>query len=156
VQHQQPTPSGFEISPLRPAEQARWQVLWHEYQQFYTVELPAVVTEGTWRRIHDGTLHGLGARDASGELMGIVHYLFHEDTWSLQRACYLQDLYVDPRARGAGCARGLIDAVAAAAQRAGANAPYWLTHETNATARRLYDQVARNHGFIQYAYEPRQ
>ena len=129
-------------------------MLWKEYQQFYTVELPAAVTEGTWRRMHDGTLHGFGARDAAGELMGIVHYLFHEDTWSLQRACYLQDLYVDPQARGTGCAHQLIEAVVAAAQHAGTNPPYWLTHETNTRARKLYDRVARNHGFLQYVYEP--
>lgn len=142
----------FEISPLRPAEFARWQVLWNEYQQFYTVELPAAVTEGTWRRIHEGTLQGLGARDSSGNLQGIVHFLFHEDTWSLEQACYLQDLYVDPSARGAGCARQLIEGVAAAAKRVGANAPYWLTHATNADARRLYDKLGRNHGFIQYVF----
>jgi hypothetical protein len=27
---------------------------------------------------------------------------------------------------------------------------YWLTHETNATARALYDTVAVNRGFIRY------
>jgi hypothetical protein len=27
---------------------------------------------------------------------------------------------------------------------------YWHTHEGNATARRLYDAVAENRGFIQY------
>ncbi|TIO45034.1 MAG: GNAT family N-acetyltransferase, partial [Mesorhizobium sp.] len=27
---------------------------------------------------------------------------------------------------------------------------YWMTHETNATARRLYDHVARRTGFIEY------
>ena len=144
----------FEISPLRPAEFSRWQDLWQEYQRFYRVELPAAVTDGTWKRIHDGTLHGLGARDAADHLVGFVHYLFHEDTWSVQRACYLQDLYVEPQARGAGCARLLIDAVAAAAQRAGANAPYWLTHETNVGARRLYDKLGRNHGFVQYVFDP--
>ncbi len=144
----------FDISPLRPAEFARWQQLWHEYQRFYKVQLPAAVTDSTWKRIHAGTLHGLGARDSSGELLGIVHYLFHADTWSELRACYLQDLYVDPKTRGTGCGRQLIDSVADAARRAGANAPYWLTHEANITARRLYDTLARNHGFIQYVFDP--
>ncbi len=68
------------------------------------------------------------------------------------RACYLQDLYVDPLARGTGCGRRLIDAVAVAARQSGANPPYWLTHESNAVARRLYDQLARTEGFIQYQY----
>ena len=27
---------------------------------------------------------------------------------------------------------------------------YWSTHESNATARRLYDEVAENRGFILY------
>lgn len=144
----------FEISPLRTDERARWQQLWGEYQQFYKVALPDAVTDSLWQRMQAGTLHGLGARDASGNLQGFVHYLFHGDTWSEQDACYLQDLYVHPSARGTGCGRRLIKAVAAAAHRAGSNAPYWLTHETNATARALYDRLAKNHGFIQYVFAP--
>jgi len=142
----------FEISPLRPDEFARWQQLWLAYQQFYKVALPDAVTHSTWQGIQAGRLHGLGARDASGKLQGIVHYLFHGDTWSVQSACYLQDLYVDGAQRGKGCARALIEAVAASAKAAGAGAPYWLTHESNATARRLYDTLAQHQGFIQYMY----
>jgi hypothetical protein len=36
------------------------------------------------------------------------------------------------------------------AREAGCPRVYWLTHHTNATARRLYDQVAENSGFIVY------
>jgi GNAT superfamily N-acetyltransferase len=142
----------FQIAPLRLTERARWEHLWTEYQHFYRVALPAAVTENTWQRLHNGRAYGLGARDAAGELQGIVHFLFHEDTWSTASACYLQDLYVDPQARGCGCARRLIEAVAQAAKARGANEPYWLTHETNATARQLYDRLAKNQGFIQYVY----
>jgi GNAT superfamily N-acetyltransferase len=59
---------------------------------------------------------------------------------------------VDPKARGTGSGARLIAAVAADAESAGASPPYWLTHESNAVARRLYDRVAKNHGFIQYVY----
>jgi GNAT superfamily N-acetyltransferase len=130
----------------------RWEQLWREYQAFYQVDLPREVTESTWRRMHDGRVHALGARDSSDELLGIVQFLFHEDTWSTLSACYLQDLYVDPKARGTGCARQLIEAVAAAARAHGTSEPYWLTHESNAVARRLYDRLAKNHGFVQYVY----
>jgi hypothetical protein len=44
----------------------------------------------------------------------------------------------------------LIEAVVARARAAGASRVYWLTHETNATARSLYDQLADRSGFIQY------
>jgi GNAT superfamily N-acetyltransferase len=142
------------IEPLRVSERSRWEVLWADYQRFYGVTLTAAVTEYTWQRIHDGRIHGLGARNSAGSLVGIVHFLFHEDTWSTERACYLQDLYVEPSARGTGCAAQLIAAVAAAARSAGVSPPYWLTHESNAVARRLYDRVAKNHGFIQYTYVP--
>src|SRR5450432_4162102 len=127
----------IHIEPLRLTERARWAELWSEYQRFYGVELPAAVSESTWQRLHTGRVHGLGARNSADHLVGIVHFLFHDDTWSMARACYLQDLYVDSTARGSGCGRMLIEAVAEAARAAGANSPYWLTHHTNTVARLL-------------------
>ena len=103
----------IRIAPLQPAERVRWEELWTQYQVFYGVVLPAAVTESTWQRLHDGRVHGLGARDPAGHLVGIVHFLYHEDTWSTTPACYLQDLYVDAAVRGSGCGRKLIEAVAA-------------------------------------------
>jgi GNAT superfamily N-acetyltransferase len=144
--------SEIRIAPLQESEHARWAQLWSEYQRFYGVDLPVAVTETTWRRLHEGRVHGLGARDSAGRLMGIVHYLYHEDTWSAVSACYLQDLYVDRAVRGTGCGRMLIEAVAEASKKAGANSPYWLTHQSNAVARQLYDRLAQNQGFIQYVY----
>jgi len=142
----------IQISPLRPTERSRWGQLWSEYQTFYAVELPAAVTEATWVRLHDGRVRGLGARDSADHLVGIVHFLFHEDTWSTVQACYLQDLYVDPKVRGTGCGRKLIEAVAEASRQAGANSPYWLTQQHNAVARQLYDRLGKEQGFVQYVY----
>jgi GNAT superfamily N-acetyltransferase len=142
----------IQIGPLRLAERTRWGELWRGYQEFYGITIPDEVTTSLWGRLHDGRVHGLGARDAADDLVGIVHFLYHEDTWSTARACYLQDLYVDPGARGTGCGRQLIEGVAIAAREAGANPPYWLTHDSNAVARRLYDRMAQNQGFIQYQY----
>ena len=82
----------IHIAPLLLTERTRWAELWSGYQTFYGVELPAAVTEATWQRLHDGRIHGLGARDSAGRLVGIVHFLFHQDTWSTVPACYLQDL----------------------------------------------------------------
>jgi len=142
----------MHISPLQRSERPRWEQLWLEYQVFYGVNLPADATASTWERLNDGRIYGFGAHDAADRLIGICHFLYHEDTWATARACYLQDLYVDAACRGRGCARQLIAAVATAAQSAGASAPYWLTHETNVVARGLYDKVAINHGYLQYVY----
>jgi GNAT superfamily N-acetyltransferase len=141
----------IRIASLQLSERTRWEDLWNEYQVFYGVVLPASVTESTWQRLHDGRVHCLGARD-EGRLVGIAHFLYHEDTWSTTPACYLQDLYVDSAVRGSGCGRKLIEAVAAASRKAGATYPYWLTHQSNAVARRLYDRLGQNQGFIHYVY----
>ena len=66
--------------------------------------------------------------------------------------CYLQDLFTAPEARGQGAGRALIEAVYDRAQVAGASRVYWLTQETNATARALYDTLADRPGFIQYRH----
>nr|WP_281179374.1 GNAT family N-acetyltransferase [Streptomyces ochraceiscleroticus] len=58
-----------------------------------------------------------------------------------------------PHARGKGVARSLIAAVAAWAQDnqcCRVYWVYWVTHESNATARHLYDKVADYRGFLRY------
>ena len=67
--------------------------------------------------------------------------------------CYLQDLFTAPDVRGKGVARALIAAVADWARAHDCCRVYWMTHESNATARRLYDKVAQNRGFIRYQIE---
>jgi GNAT superfamily N-acetyltransferase len=64
--------------------------------------------------------------------------------------CYLQDLFTAAQARGGGVGRALIEAVYDAAGAAGSARVYWLTHETNAVAMGLYDQVAVKSGFLVY------
>jgi GNAT superfamily N-acetyltransferase len=141
----------IEIRPLRPDERAGWEPLWQGYLTFYEASVATEVTDETWRRLHDPTepMFALGAY-IDGQLIGIVHYLFHRSTWTIGDYCYLQDLFTAPEARRSGAGRALIEAVVARARAAGASRVYWLTHETNATARSLYDQLADRSGFIQY------
>jgi GNAT superfamily N-acetyltransferase len=95
-------------------------------------------------------MHALGAFNENDKLVGITHVIFHRSTWMAKHTCYLQDLYVEDSQRGQGTGAALIEAVADLARANGAGRLYWNTHETNATARRLYDKIANNSGFIQY------
>jgi GNAT superfamily N-acetyltransferase len=141
----------IDIRPLRPDEREAWEPLWRGYLEFYETALTPEITETTWRRLHDPAepMYALGGY-LDGRLVGIVHYLFHRSTWSTGDYCYLQDLFTTPDARGLGAGRALIDAVVERARAAGASRVYWLTHESNATARALYDTLADRSGFIQY------
>ena len=67
--------------------------------------------------------------EKDGQLLGLVHYLFHRSTSMIEQNCYLQDLFVSEGARGLGAGAALIDAVRAAARPAGASRVYWLTQE---------------------------
>jgi GNAT superfamily N-acetyltransferase len=139
------------IEPLVPGDRAEWEALARGYKAFYQTTVPDAGYEVTWGRLlqTDG-IHGLGAR-VDGRLVGITHYLFHTGIWA-RRACYLEDLFVEPAARGQGVARALIEAVAERARSEGAGRLYWLTQEHNATARALYDRVAKYSGFLEYEY----
>jgi len=141
----------IEIRPIRPEEREAWEPLWAGYLTFYETAVSPEVTETTWRRLQDPAepMFLLGAY-LDERLIGIVHYLFHRSTWTVGDYCYLQDLFTVPEARGLGAGRALIDAVTERARVAGASRVYWLTHESNAVARGLYDRVADRPGFIQY------
>jgi GNAT superfamily N-acetyltransferase len=140
------------VRPLVAADEGAWRGLWAGYLAFYEASLPAEATETTWRRLLDPAepVHGFCALDAAGAAVGFAHYLFHRATWSVADRCYLADLFVAPHARGGGFGRALIEAVYGAADRAGADIVYWLTAETNASARRLYDRVGKLTPFIEY------
>jgi GNAT superfamily N-acetyltransferase len=139
------------IRGLRTDDYAAWLPLWQGYLDFYRTALPPEQTAITWARLLDPAvpLHGLAA-ERDGRLIGFSHYLFHLSTWSPQGIAYLEDLFVDPAERGRGVARVLIERTAELARANGADRLYWQTHTTNATARALYDRVAKHAGFIVY------
>jgi GNAT superfamily N-acetyltransferase len=143
--------SNIVIRPIRADERADWEPLWKGYQAFYQVAIPDETTTVTWARLHDPAepMDVLGAY-VDGRLCGMVHYLFHRSCWTIGNYCYLQDLFVAEDARNLGIGRALILAVEARARAAGASRVYWHTHETNARARALYDQLAERPGFIEY------
>ena len=139
------------VRPLRLDERSAWEPLWQGYLSFYGAAIAPATTDATWSRLHDPAepMHVLGGFDAR-DLLGIVHYIFHRSTWTTGDYCYLQDLFTVEAARGRGVGRALIEAVYDRAADAGASRVYWLTQESNAPARALYDQVADRPGFIQY------
>ena len=139
------------IRPVTEADFAQWLPLWTGYNSFYKRTLPDAVTRTTWARFLDAAepMHALVA-EQDGRLLGLTHYLFHRATAMVENNCYLSDLFTNQQARGKGVGRLLIEAVYDAARKAGCSRVYWQTHETNAVAQVLYNEVADRSGFIVY------
>lgn len=144
--------TGVVIRPLSQSDHADWRRLWTAYLEFYKSTVPEEVYATTWRRLFtEGEFEPRGfIATLDGKAVGLTHYMFHRTAWAVENKCYLQDLFTDATARGHGVGEALIAAVKSAAEERGVPAIYWLTHETNTTARKLYDRVATNSGFIRY------
>jgi GNAT superfamily N-acetyltransferase len=120
----------LSVRDLRQDDFAKWKPLWDGYNAFYgrkeKTALPENVTNMTWARFFDGyePIHAL-VSEREGQLLGLVHYLFHRSTTVLNSNCYLQDLFTVEAARGKGVGRALIEEVYRRAKTAGCPKVYW-------------------------------
>ncbi len=80
--------SGLVIRPLAQADYASWRPLWDGYNAFFdrhgATALAEDITRTTWARFFDDgePMHALVA-ESDGQLLGLVHYLFHRSTISI-------------------------------------------------------------------------
>ena len=147
-------PAGVLVRSVAPSDFSRWLKLWDGYNMHYERSLAEEITRLTWSRFFDvdEPVNALVAEE-EGQLVGFTHYLFHRSTSMILPTCYLQDLFTVETRRGQGIGRALIEAVYERAAAAGSLRVYWQTHETNATAMKLYDKVAERSGFLVYRKE---
>ena len=148
----------LSIRPIRRADYDGWRPLWDGYNAFYgrsgATALPEPITRSTWERFFNPAepVHALVAA-REGEVVGLVHYLYHRSTTRLHYICYIPDLFSAPVLRVRGFWRRLLQVVYEAARAAGCSRVYWQTQTTNLAGRALYDKVAAHHGFIVYSHE---
>jgi GNAT superfamily N-acetyltransferase len=139
------------IRDPRPGDEAAWRLLWSGYIAFYESEVSEAVTAATWQRLFtpgSGMFGRLAEWD--GSVAGFTVSVVHPGSWTLSPACYLEDLFVDPKMRGHGLGRALIEDLVALARDRGWSRIYWHTRQGNATARLLYDRFAKADDFVRY------
>ena len=132
-------------------DELAWRRLWAGYLDFYRATVAPDVTLRTLERILDPASPMFGRiAEREGAVVGFAICVLHEGTWSIGPTCYLEDLFVDPAARGVGVGRALIDDLVALGGDRGWNSLYWHTRADNTQARKLYDRYGAADDFVRY------
>jgi GNAT superfamily N-acetyltransferase len=145
------------IAPVAEADLPELLPLMRAYCDFYGVS-PADEELLAMSRalIDDPDREGvqLIARDSGGAAIGFATVFWSWSTLSAARLGVMNDLFVDPAARGSGAAQALIEACLDRARRHGADSLSWQTARDNARARALYERIgARREEWIDYSLE---
>lgn len=135
-----------------PEHREAWDRLYAGYAAFYEVEQTAEMRDRVWSWLsdQDHEVEALVALDASGKVIGLAHYRPFARPLAAATGGFLDDLFVDPGARGSGAAQALIDGVAEAGRRRGWSVIRWITADDNYRARSAYDRVATRTGWVTY------
>ena len=136
---------------VQEADKSPWLELFHSYLKFYDAYPNEMDTDLLWDRLtnSDPQIHGLVA-ESNGVVVGIAHFHYQLSTWSDTFYCYLEDLYVAEGGRGNGLATALLAKVEGLAIKQGCSELYWITKESETTARKLYDKIAKLSDFVRY------
>ena len=139
------------VRQFQDADKSSWLELFHSYLKFYDAYPNEMDTDLLWDRLtnSDPQIQGLVA-ESNGVVVGITHFHYQLSTWSDTSYCYLEDLYVSEGERGTGIATELIAKVEELAIKQGCSELYWITKESNTTARKLYDKIANLSDFVRY------
>jgi GNAT superfamily N-acetyltransferase len=142
---------GLTIRDATPGDEGAWRGLWAGFLAFYDKTLPEAVTARTWALILDpGHPMSLRIAEMDGAAVGFTLWQTHDSSWVPAPDLYLEDIFVSPAMRGRGVGRAMIADLVAIGRARGCARIYWMTEETNATARRLYDRFATSDGHIRY------
>lgn len=147
----------ISIRPLAHADRSGWDSLFSGYAAFYGVFQTPEMRDRVWGWIFDPThpVEALVAETAEGALAGLAHFRAMPSPLRATEMGFLDDLFVDPTARGARVGEALIAALEQIAVERGWPAIRWMTADDNYRARSLYDRVARKTLWNLYELKPR-
>jgi len=139
------------IRAVRLEDQPDWQNLYRQYGEFYKVGMTDETLATVWGWLHDPThvVEGLVA-EQDGRVVGLGHYRNMPSPLRGIEVGFLDDLFVDPSARGSRVGELLIARLVEIAKERGWPKIRWITADDNYRARTLYDRVAVKSGWNTY------
>jgi GNAT superfamily N-acetyltransferase len=140
------------IRPVTIEDLPAWEVLYAGYAAFYKVAQTQAMRNTVWSWLMDPQheTKALVAVGANGQLIGLAHYRPFARPLSASMAGFLDDLFVDPDARGSGAADALLEALAELGRQKGWSVIRWFTAENNYRARAVYDRKAERTQWLTY------
>lgn len=147
-----PPKSNVRVVPLAPEHREDWERLFAGYAAFYKVAQTPQMRERVWHWLFDPDheAEAIVALDDAGRAIGLAHYQAFARPLGANTACFLNDLFVDPQARGSGAAEALMVALQEICRQRDWAVIRWLTAEDNYRARAFYDRIGRKTPFLAY------
>ena len=143
------------IRPIGAEDRDTWSRLFVDYGVFYETNFTTEVIDGVWEWLMTSG-HPVNALVAvsDGIVIGFALFRDQPDTFRAGPGWYLDDLYVEPAARGLGAGTALIAAIKEhALAHGGGGTIRWITGADNFTAQSVYDRVASKKTWITYELE---
>lgn len=146
---------GVEIGPARPEEAEQLLPLMRAYCDFYEASPPDEgLMEVLRTLIADPSQGAVFIARNRGRAVGVATLDWKWSSLKGARVGYLEDLFVDPDARGMGIADALIEICAGRCRELGMPAMLWLTAPDNHRAQKVYGRTgATAETFIEYDLE---
>jgi GNAT superfamily N-acetyltransferase len=134
------------------SDRAAWDTLYQGYARFYQVEQTAEMRDRVWGWLFDAAheCQCLMAFDATGKAIGLAHFRAFARPLSASTGGFLDDLFVDPEARGSKAGTQLIEAIKAYGAQRNWSVIRWITADNNYRARTAYDKIATRTAWITY------
>lgn len=135
--------TALSIRAVEPGDRAGWEPLYLGYGAFYKVDMGRETLDTVWGWLHDPdhVVEGLVA-ELEGKLVGLAHFRAMPSPLRGTTIGFLDDLFVDPSARGARVGEKLLARLNAISAGRGWNKVRWITGDDNYRARTLYDRVS--------------
>ena len=156
------------IRAIQPGDKAQWARLFVAYGVFYETAFTQEIVDAVFSKLVDDSpematdsamlatrypeIEGVVAT-VDDRLVGFALYRRLYDTFTAGPGWHLDDLYVDPAARGAGVATDLIEAVTIIARENGGGTVRWITADDNTTAQSVYNKLATRKTWVTYEKE---
>lgn len=141
----------IEVRPVKDGDFFAWLDVYTKYAEFYDTQLTDQKALLLWSWLTDPDHEESGYVAVDGErILGLAHMREFARPLEGDRGLFVDDLFVLDEERGRGVGGALIQKARSLAEERGLGVVQWITAQDNATAQKLYDDVATRTSWVTY------